>query len=232
MKDIIVVTSGKGGVGKSTLSGLIGLYLSKNFKVLLIDADLGLTNLELIFNAIKSKFDISDVIKGRCELYQAINKIKTNLFLLNLCLSTEVNKYPEYLLESLIQEVKNDYDYVIVDSPAGIEQGFLNTLTIATKALIVLNNELTSFEDARKTLRVCKMHKINKIIFAMNKYNKKDTFKNEIFSRFNYYLSNQYLYLLKYCKGDIYQKQKILFQDKEFVKMVEKEIKINSLSIV
>ncbi|MDY2574730.1 MAG: AAA family ATPase [Bacilli bacterium] len=232
MKDIIVVTSGKGGVGKSTLSGLIGLYLSKNFKVLLIDADLGLTNLELIFNAIKSKFDISDVIKGRCELYQAINKIKTNLFLLNLCLSTEVNKYPEYLLESLIQEVKNDYDYVIVDSPAGIEQGFLNTLTIATKALIVLNNELTSFEDARKTLRVCKMHKINKIIFAMNKYNKKDTFKSEIYSNFNYYLSNQYLYLIKYCKGDIYKKQKILFQDKEFVKMIEKEIKINSLSIV
>ena len=64
MKDIIVVTSGKGGVGKSTLSGLIGLYLSKNFKVLLIDADLGLTNLELIFNAIKSKFDISDVISS------------------------------------------------------------------------------------------------------------------------------------------------------------------------
>ena len=175
---------------------------------------------------------INSRICGKSIIY--LKNIKEDIIKMLEIRGTCVNEISRVtgINRKIIQEVKNDYDYVIVDSPAGIEQGFLNTLTIATKALIVLNNELTSFEDARKTLRVCKMHKINKIIFAMNKYNKKDTFKSEIYSNFNYYLSNQYLYLIKYCKGDIYKKQKILFQDKEFVKMIEKEIKINSLSIV
>ena len=162
MKDVIVVTSGKGGVGKSTISAMIGLNLSSRGRILLIDADLGLNNLDLLLNVPSSSYDIADVIKGRCELEEAMMKVKENLFILNLCLSSEVRKYPEYLLETIIGQTGDYFDYIIIDSPAGMEQGFLNTLSVATRGIIVLNDELTSYEDGRKIQRLCKIHNRNR----------------------------------------------------------------------
>jgi septum site-determining protein MinD len=162
MKEILLVTSGKGGVGKSTLSALISLKLSSRKKVLIIDSDLGLNNLDIIFNIKSNQYDILDVVKGRCNLSDAFIKIKENLYLLNLCISLNVAKYPDDLLEAIIEYVKDDFEYIIIDSPAGIEKGFNNALKVANKVVVVLNDELTSYEDARKIKRICSINNIKK----------------------------------------------------------------------
>ena len=113
MKEILLVTSGKGGVGKSTLSALTSLKLSARKKVLLIDSDLGLNNLDLLFGVKSSGYDVLDVIKGRCDIKDAFIHVKENLYLLNLCMSLNVDTYPDDLLECIIEYIKDDFDYLI-----------------------------------------------------------------------------------------------------------------------
>ena len=220
MKEILLVTSGKGGVGKSTLSALIALKLSSRKKVLVIDSDLGLNNMDIIFNIKSNQYDILDVIKGRCELNDAFIKVKENLFLLNLCISINADRYPDDLLESIIEYVKNDFDYLIIDSPAGIEKGFYNALKVANKVIIVLNDELTSYEDARKIKRICCINSIKNIIYVMNRFNKKESFKDYIRTRVTHYLSDNNLIYINSLSGGIYKKYRILSHDKEFLKLI------------
>jgi len=231
MKDVIVVTSGKGGVGKSTISAMIGLNLSSRGRILLIDADLGLNNLDLLLNVPSSSYDIADVIKGRCELEEAMMKVKENLFILNLCLSSEVRKYPEYLLETIIGQTGDYFDYIIIDSPAGMEQGFLNTLSVATRGIIVLNDELTSYEDGRKIQRLCKIHNLKNILYVMNRYNKKESIKEYIRTRFRYYLNDNHLIYINNVAGNLYRKYRLLSHDKEFNNLIKKIVKPNSVRV-
>lgn len=232
MKDVVVVTSGKGGVGKSTLSSMIGLSLSQKYQVLLIDADLGLKNLDLIFNVKSTNYDISDVVKGRCEIDQATIKIKDNLSLLNLCLSSDVRSFPSYLLETIIDELKNDYDYIIVDSPAGIEQGFFNTLSVCTKAIIVLNDEITSFEDGRKIQRLCKINNVKNIIYVMNRFDKKYSVRDYVKTKFSYYFNTHDLIFINNVIGNFYKKYRIISRSKEFNELINQIRKGNTILLV
>lgn len=231
MKEIVAITSGKGGVGKSTLSGLISLFLSNKYKVLVIDADLGLKNLDILFNVKSTNFDISDVVKGRCELANALVNINPNLSLLNLCISCDVRSYPSYLLETIIKEVENNFDYIIVDSPAGIEQGFFNVLSIASKALIVLNDELTSYEDGKKIQRLCKMNNLKNIIYVMNRFDKKYSIKEYVNTRFFYYFNTKNLIYINNIVGNFFKKYRILSKNKEFIRLIEEIQKANTISI-
>lgn len=229
MKEILLVTSGKGGVGKSTLSALISLKLSSRKKVLIIDSDLGLNNLDIIFNIKSNQYDILDVVKGRCNLSDAFIKVKENLCLLNLCISINVDKYPDDLLEAIIEYVKDEFEYIIIDSPAGIEKGFNNALKVANKVVVVLNDELTSYEDARKIKRLCSINNIKNIIYVMNRFNKKESVKEYIRTRITHYLSEKNLLYINSIQGSIYKKFRILSHDKEFLKLI---FQINNGNVV
>lgn len=164
MSRVIVVTSGKGGVGKSSTCVNIGSNLAINgYKVCLIDADLGLKNLDVILG-IESRvvFDIQDVINGVSTLNQALVRDKRidNLFLLPACKSIDVTKINFSYLEKIIVELKKQFDFILIDSPAGIERGFYNAIRNANEAIVVVNNDVASIRDADKVIGILNTHGI------------------------------------------------------------------------
>lgn len=173
MRDIFVVTSGKGGVGKTSIVSLLAKSLcDSKYKVLIIDADLGLKNVDLVlrFN-IRAKYDISDVIKGRCELQDAIEHDEKfpNLDLLPLCLKSDVRHFPEIFLDQVIKELKKEYDYILIDSPAGIENGFYLAIKHATHAIVVVNDEECSLHDSALVIKILKGQPYLKISGILNR---------------------------------------------------------------
>jgi len=173
MSRVIVVTSGKGGVGKSSSCVNIGCNLAINgYKVCLIDADLGLKNLDVILG-IESRivFDIQDVIKGVASLNQALVKDKRidNLFLLPACKSIDVTKINFNHLEKIITELKKQFDFILIDSPAGIERGFYNAIRNAKEAIVVVNNDIVSIRDADKVIGILNTHGILDTKLLINK---------------------------------------------------------------
>ncbi len=156
MGESIVVTSGKGGVGKTTTTANIGTALaSMGKKVVLIDGDTGLRNLDVLMGLEnRIVYTLIDIIENRCRLKQALIKDKrfSNLFLLPTAQTkdkTDIN--PQQMLR-LVEELKEDFDYVIIDCPAGIEQGFENAIIGADRAVVVVNPEITSVRDADRVI--------------------------------------------------------------------------------
>lgn len=154
----IVVTSGKGGVGKTTTSANLGTGLaSLGNSVVIVDADIGLRNLDVVLGLEnRIVYDLVDVVEGNCRLKQALIKDKRheNLFLLPAAQTkdkTAVN--PDQMLK-LITELKSLYDYIIIDSPAGIEQGFKNSIAGADMALIVTTPEISAVRDADRVIGI------------------------------------------------------------------------------
>lgn len=173
MARVIVVTSGKGGVGKSSTCVNIGSTLASNgYKVCLIDADLGLKNLDVILG-IESRvvFDIQDVINGVSSLKQALVKDKriNNLYLLPACKSIDVTKINFSYLEKIIIELKKQFDFILIDSPAGIERGFYNAIRNANEAIVVVNNDIASIRDADKVIGILNTHGILDTKLIINK---------------------------------------------------------------
>jgi len=142
---VIVVTSGKGGVGKTTTSANIGSALAKSgSKVALVDTDIGLRNLDLLLGLEnRIVYTIVDVVEGRCKLKQALVKDKKNP---NLCLlaaaqTRDKSAVNSKQLKEICEELKKDYDFVIVDCPAGIEQGFQNAVAGARRIAEFFNGK-------------------------------------------------------------------------------------------
>lgn len=153
---VIVITSGKGGVGKTTTSANIGTALAKaGQKVILIDTDIGLRNLDLLLGLEnRIVYTIIDVVEGRCKLKQALVKDKKNP---NLCLlaaaqTRDKSALSQEQLKSICDELKEDNDFIIVDCPAGIEQGFQNAIAGATEAIIVTTPEMSAVRDADRII--------------------------------------------------------------------------------
>lgn len=169
----MVVTSGKGGVGKSTVVSLLGRALAgMNYKVVLIDADLGLKNLDVIMG-LESRiiYDLEDIIKGRASLKQALvqDKMSSNLYLLPACLRLDVKTIDESYMTSIINQLQAEYDFIIIDSPAGIEQGFLNAIKNAKEALVVMTLDKASLRDADKVVGILKSREIDNIKLIVNR---------------------------------------------------------------
>lgn len=156
MGEAIVVTSGKGGVGKTTTTANIGTALAAmGKKVVLVDGDTGLRNLDVLMgleNRIVNT--LVDVIEGRCRLKSALIKDKrfNNLFLLPTAQTRDKNDVEPDKMLQLVSQLKEEFDYVIIDCPAGIEQGFENAVIGADRAVIVVNPELTSVRDADRVI--------------------------------------------------------------------------------
>lgn len=152
----IVVTSGKGGVGKTTTTANIGTALAmEGKKVCLVDADTGLRNLDLhlgLENRIV--YNLVDVVEGTCRLKQALIKDKRyeNLYLLPTAQTKDKTAVtPEQMLD-LIDNLKNEFDYIIIDCPAGIEHGFENAVAGADKAIVVTTPEVSAVRDADRII--------------------------------------------------------------------------------
>ena len=173
MARVIVVTSGKGGVGKSSTCVNVGSNLALlGHKVCLIDADLGLKNLDVLLG-IESRvvFDIQDVITGVSTLNQALVRDKRidNLYLLPACKSIDVTKINFSYLEKIIVELKKQFDFILIDSPAGIERGFYNAIRNANEAIVVVNNDVASIRDADKVIGILNTHGILDTKLVINK---------------------------------------------------------------
>jgi len=153
---VIVVTSGKGGVGKTTSTANIGTALAKNgAKVALIDTDIGLRNLDLLMGLEnRIVYTIVDVIEERCKLNQALVKDKKNpnLVLLAAAQTRDKTALTAEQMKDICDRLKEDFDFVLVDSPAGIEQGFQNAIAGASEAIIVTTPEMSAVRDADRII--------------------------------------------------------------------------------
>ena len=153
---VIVITSGKGGVGKTTTNANIGTALAKaGKKVVMIDTDLGLRNLDLLLGLEnRIVYTIVDVVEERCKLKQALVKDKKNP---NLCLlaaaqTRDKTAVTEEQLKDICEKLKKDFDFILVDCPAGIEQGFQNAVAGASEAIVVTTPEMSAVRDADRII--------------------------------------------------------------------------------
>ncbi|MFW6378324.1 MAG: septum site-determining protein MinD, partial [Bacillota bacterium] len=161
----IVITSGKGGVGKTTTTANLGTALAMlDKKVCLIDADIGLRNLDVVLGLEnRIVYDLIDVVEGNCRLEQAMIKDKRNqnLFLLPAAQTRDKDAVSEEQMKSLINDLKKDMDYILVDCPAGIEQGFRNAIAGADLGLIVATPEVSSVRDADRIIGLLEAEGLN-----------------------------------------------------------------------
>ena len=158
MAKIIVVTSGKGGVGKTTSSAAIGTGLAlKGYKTVIIDFDIGLRNLDLIMGCERRVvYDFVNVINGEANLNQALIKDKRveKLFLLPASQTRDKDALTRDGVERVLNELKEDFDYIVCDSPAGIEAGAMMAMYFADEAIVTTNPEVSSVRDSDRILGI------------------------------------------------------------------------------
>ena len=173
MSEVIVVTSGKGGVGKTTTSANIGTGLAMiNKKVVLIDADIGLRNLDVVMGLEnRIVYNLIDVIEGNCKISQGLIKDKKNpnLFLLPAAQTKDKDAVTPAQMKELCQKLKEDFDYIIIDCPAGIEQGFKNAIAGADRALVVTTPEVSAIRDADRIIGLLEANEIHDIKLIVNR---------------------------------------------------------------
>ena len=158
MAKIIVVTSGKGGVGKTTTSASIGTGLARRgFKTVIIDFDVGLRNLDLIMGCERRVvYDFVNVINGESNLKQTLIKDKRTpeLFILPASQTRDKDALTEEGVQKVLDELGKDFDYIVCDSPAGIERGAQMALYFADMAIVVTNPEVSSVRDSDRILGI------------------------------------------------------------------------------
>ena len=153
---IITITSGKGGVGKTTVAANLGAALaSRGEKVVCIDADIGLRNLDVVMGLEnRIVYDLVDVVEGRCRLRQAMirNKQVAGLFLIPAAQTRDKTAVSPSDMVRLCNELRVNHDWIIIDSPAGIERGFRNAIAPADTIFVVTNPEVSAVRDADRII--------------------------------------------------------------------------------
>ncbi len=161
----IVITSGKGGVGKTTTSANIGTGLAILGKsVVIVDADIGLRNLDVVMGLEnRIVYDIVDIVEGNCRLKQGLIRDKRfeKLYLLPAAQTRDKSAVKPEQMKELVDELKEDFDYVIIDSPAGIEQGFQYSIAGADLAIIVTTPEISAVRDADRVIGILEAKGLN-----------------------------------------------------------------------
>ena len=174
MGEVIVVTSGKGGVGKTTCTASLGTgFALMGKKVALVDADIGLRNLDVVLGLEnRIVYDLVDVAEGHCRLRQALVKDKRfeNLFLLPAAQTRDKTAVTPEQMSEITAQLAEEFDYVIVDCPAGIEGGFKNAIAGASRAVIVTNPEMSSVRDADRIVGLLEAEGKNNPLLIINRY--------------------------------------------------------------
>lgn len=154
----IVITSGKGGVGKTTMTALLGICLAKKGeRVVLIDADFGLNNLDVCLGLdVGAPYGMAEVAAGKCRVKQALVRHRkySNLYVLSG--GKEDFGGDESVFRAMIAELEKEFDYIFIDCPAGIEEGFQRSVSVADEAIIVVTPRLFSVRDADKVIQKLK----------------------------------------------------------------------------
>ncbi len=173
MQNVIVVTSGKGGVGKTTTVANLGAGLVESGKkVVLIDTDIGLRNLDVVLGLEnRIVYDLVDVVEGTCRLKQALIKDKRydGLFLIPAAQTRDKMAVNPEQMKKLVEELEEEFDYVIIDCPAGIEQGFKNAISGAKSAIVVTVPEVSSVRDADRIIGLLSAHGIDDCNLLVNR---------------------------------------------------------------
>lgn len=173
MSEVIVITSGKGGVGKTTTTANVGTGLAMlNKKVVMIDTDIGLRNLDVVLGLEnRIVYTLVDVVEGKCKLKQALIKHKKypELFLLPSAQTRDKDAVTPEQMKELVEELKQDFDYILLDCPAGIEQGFRNAIAGADRALVVTTPEVSAIRDADRIVGLLEANEMKKIDLIINR---------------------------------------------------------------
>ena len=173
MGEVIVITSGKGGVGKTTTTANIGAGLSwLGKKVIVIDTDLGLRNLDVVMGLENQiVYNLVDVIEGTCRLKQAAIRDRRyeNLYLLPSAQTKDKSAISPEQMKKLASELKEEFDYVLLDCPAGIEQGFQNAIAGAERALVVTTPEVSAIRDADRIIGLLEKNQIRNSSLIVNR---------------------------------------------------------------
>lgn len=173
MSEVIVITSGKGGVGKTTTTANIGAGLSlSGKKVVIIDTDLGLRNLDVVMgleNLIV--YNLVDVIEGKCRMKQALIRDRRyeNLYLLPSAQTKDKTAISPGQMKKLTEELKEEFDYILLDCPAGIEQGFQNAIAGADRAFVVTTPEVSAIRDADRIIGLLQAGGIRSMDLIINR---------------------------------------------------------------
>ena len=173
MTRVIVITSGKGGVGKTTTTANIGMSLARlGYRTLLIDADVGLRNLDLLLG-LENRIIYTglDVLNENCRLEQALIKDKRQPKLAFFPLASNRTDTPVdgEQIKTLIKRLEVDYDYILVDSPAGIDNGFLTAIECVNEAIVVVTPEVPSIRDADRVIGIMMSKSIAKMGLVINR---------------------------------------------------------------
>ena len=173
MNRIIVITSGKGGVGKTTCTANLGMALAKSGKrVVVIDADFGLRNLDLLLGLEnRIVYTALDVLAGECRLDQALVKDKRqpNLALLPAAQNRSKESITPEQMKKLVRALTKAYNFVLIDSPAGIEMGFRNAIAAAREAIIVTTPEISAVRDADRVIGLLEANDVKAMRLVINR---------------------------------------------------------------
>ena len=173
MGEVIVITSGKGGVGKTTTTANSGSSLAEaGKKVVLVDTDIGLRNLDVVMGLEnRIVYDIVDVVEEKCKLRQALIKDKRfeELFLLPAAQTRDKSAINEEQMKELTKKLKEDFDYILIDCPAGIEQGFKNAIAGADRAIVVTTAEISAIRDADRIIGLLESSEIKNPELIVNR---------------------------------------------------------------
>lgn len=173
MARVIVITSGKGGVGKSTTTSNVGMSLARlGHPTLLIDADVGLRNLDLLLG-LENRIIYTglDVLNGSCRIEQALiqDKRQSKLTFFPISSNRAELAITGKQISELVEKVKDNYDYILIDSPAGIDNGFQTAIECANEAIVVVTPEVPSIRDADRVIGILMSKGINDIRLIINR---------------------------------------------------------------
>lgn len=169
----IVITSGKGGVGKTTVTANLGIMLANlGQRVCMIDIDFGLNNLDIVMGVEnKIVFDLLDVFEGRCRIKQALvqNQNIKNLYVLPSGQCDSTCRITGQNIKLILENISPLFDYLLLDCPAGIDVGFHRAVSCADEAIVVATPNLTSLRDADKVITILKSYKLDFLGLVVNR---------------------------------------------------------------